>query len=180
MRRRERGDGADHQEATRHQLNETDPDSPVRAKRTWTRGERIVLVAGVLLVVDLLVAPWHHVSLDPQLEQFGIQVPSLTYDRRAIQDPQSFLGRAALILAAAMVLQVAAAKLIPRVPRWEQIHLVAGPVVLGLLVAKLIANNDFLGVGAWAGLALGALLAYGGFLLSQETPGGLGRTVPGA
>ena len=162
-----------------YELNEPAPATPRRVDRRWTRGEWVVVVAGTLLVVDLAVAPWHHVRLDPGLEQFGINLPGLTYDRRAIQDPQAFFGRAALVVAAAMVLQVVAAKLVASVPRWEQVHLVAGPVALGLLIAKLIANNDFLGFGALAGTALGALLAYGGFLLSQEVSEESRQDAPG-
>lgn len=153
-------------------------DTPARAGRRWTRGEGIVVAAGTLLVVDLLVLPWHHFSLDVDLEQFGIQVPSFTFDRRGVQNPQAFFGVSALIVAAAMVLQILAAKVSAAVPRWEQIHLIAGPVVLGLLVAKIIANNDFLGIGAWIGVGLGVALAYGGFLLSQETAPGPARPVP--
>jgi hypothetical protein len=77
-----------------------------------------------------------------------------------------------------MVLHVVATKVSPAVPRAEQVHLVAGAVVLGLIVAKLMANNDFLGTGAWIGIALAAALAYGGFLLSQETTASTGRRVP--
>jgi hypothetical protein len=170
-------DGAD-EEPNLHQLNELHPQAPPGARRTWTRGERMVVVAGALLVLDLALAPWHHITLSADLAQFGIEVPSVAYDRKAIQDPQSFFGRAALVIAAAMVLQVVAAKLVTAVPRWEQVHLLAGPAVLGLLIAKLIANHEFLGLGAWAGLVLAAILAYGGFILSQETPGGYGRTFP--
>ena len=51
---------------------------------------------------------------------------------------------------------------------WEQGHLIAGAVVLGLLVAKLNAGRDFLAPGAWGEVGLGALLAYAGFVRSQE------------
>jgi hypothetical protein len=138
-----------------------------------------VVAAGALLVADLVLAPWHHFAIDVNLSQFGVDLPSFSYDRKGVQDPQAFLGRAAAVVAALMVMQVVAAKL-SAVPRWEQIHLVAGPVVLGLIVAKLLANNDFLGRGAWIGAALAAALAYGGFTLSQETATGSPRGAPGA
>lgn len=147
----------------------TDSEGRTREGHRWTRGEQIVVAAGVLLIADLVALPWHHFSLDVELQQFGIEVPSFTFDRRAVQNPQAFFGIAALVVTAAMVLQILAAKFSAAVPRWEQIHLVAGPVVLGLLVAKLIANNAFLGVGAWIGTGLAAVLAFGGFLLSQES-----------
>ena len=145
--------------------------------RRWTRGEVIVAVAGALLVVDLLVAPWHDYSVDVDLEQFGVELPSFHLTRRGVQDPQAFFGIASAVVAAVMVVQIVAAKVSSAVPRAEQLHLVAGAVVLGLVVAKLISNNDFLAIGAWLGIALAAALAYGGFLLSQETSTGTGRTV---
>ena len=155
-----------------------DSELPAREGRGWTRGERLVVAAGVLLIVDLVAMPWHHFSLDVELQQFGIEVPSFTFDRRGVQNPQAFFGIAAVVVAAAMVLQVLAAKFSGALPRWEQVHLIAGPVVLGLLVAKLLANNAFLGIGAWIGTGLAAVLAFGGFLLSQEAAPGQGRAAP--
>lgn len=136
------------------------------------------MAAGALLVLDLLVAPWHSLGLDvADLEQFGIELPEFDLDRRGVQDPQGSLGIASAVIAAVMVLQVVATKLSTAMPRVEHLHLVGGAVVLGLLVAKLISNDDFLGIGAWLGVALAAALAYGGFLLSQDAAG-TGRKVP--
>jgi hypothetical protein len=149
-----------------------------RTGRGWTRGEAIIVIAGALLIADLLFAPWHRFAINVDLEQFGVELPSFRLDRRGVQNPQAFFGIASAVLAGLMVLQVVAAKVLPAVPRAEQVHLVAGAVVLGLIVAKLMANNDFLGTGAWIGIALAAALAYGGFLLSQETTASTGRRVP--
>jgi hypothetical protein len=125
-----------------------------------------------------VLAPWHRFGIDVNLEQFGVELPSFRLDRRGVQNPQAFFGIASAVVSALMVLQIVAAKVSSAVPRAEQIHLVAGAVVLGLIVAKLLANNDFLGPGAWVGTALAAALAYGGFLLSQETSVSTGRRVP--
>lgn len=153
-------------------------EEPARTGRGWTRGEAIIVVAGTLLIVDLLFAPWHRFAIDVNLEQFGVELPSFRLDRRGVQNPQAFFGIASAVVAALMALQIVAAKVSAAVPRAEQIHLVAGAVVLGLIVAKLMANNDFLAMGAWLGTALAAALAYGGFLLSQETGASTGRRVP--
>lgn len=153
-------------------------DAPTGGRTGWTRGEQIVVVAGALLVLDLVLAPWHDFGIDvSDLEQFGIELPSFSLERRAVQDPQAFFGIASSVIATLMVILVVAAKLSPAVPRMEQLHLVAGAVVLGLVVAKLMANGEFLAYGAWLGVALAAALAYGGFLLSQETAGAA-RRVP--
>ena len=135
------------------------------------------MAAGALLVLDLVLLPWHRFGIDVNLEQFGVELPSFRLDRRGVQDPQAFFGIASAVVATLMVVHIVATKVVSTVPRSEQLHLVAGAVVLGLVVAKLLANNDFLAVGAWLGIALAAALAYGGFLLSQETNTGTGRTV---
>lgn len=135
------------------------------------------MAAGALLVLDLVFAPWHRFGIDVDLEQFGVELPSFRLDRRAVQNPQAFFGIASAVVATLMVLHIVATKVVSSVPRSEQLHLVAGAVVLGLVVAKLLANNSFLAFGAWLGIALAAALAYGGFLLSQETNTDTGRTV---
>lgn len=152
-------------------------DDPAVTGRRWTRGETLVVVAGALLVLDLVFAPWHRFGIDVDLEQFGVELPSFRLDRRAVQNPQAFFGIASAVVATLMVVHIVATKVVSSVPRSEQLHLVAGAVVLGLVVAKLLANNSFLAIGAWLGIALAAALAYGGFLLSQETNTGTGRTV---
>jgi hypothetical protein len=159
-------------------LSMADTEDATRRGREWTRGEQVVVAAGVLLILDLLVLPWHHFSLNVDLERFGIDVPSFTFDRRGVQNPQAFFGIAAVVVAAAMVLHILARKVRAGVPRYEQLHLIAGPVAFGLLVAKLLANDAFLGVGAWVGTGLAAVLAFGGFLISQEATTGPDRSVP--
>jgi hypothetical protein len=52
---------------------------------------------------------------------------------------------------------------------WGQIHLFAGAVVLLLLLLKLVAETSFLGFGSYLGLLLAAGLAYGGYLVNQES-----------
>lgn len=150
-----------------------------RSWRGWTRGEGVVVVAGILLVADLLLLPWHHYALNVDVGNLGIELPRFSFDRNGVQSPNAILGIAALVLAALMVVQVLAAKASPAMPKLGQLHLIAGPAVLGLLLAKLFSNDDFLGSGAWLGVLLGIALAVGGYLLSQEASGYAGRTVGG-
>jgi hypothetical protein len=155
-----------------------EPHLPARPGRSWTHGETMVLVAGALLVADLILLPWHHYHLDTSaLDKLGVHVPGFTRNVNGLHNPQVFFGVAALIVSVAMIVQILAAKFSAAVPRQEQIHLVAGPVVLGLVLAKIVANHDFLGFGAWVGVVLAAGVAYGGYLLSQETPAGSGNNV---
>ena len=125
------------------------------------------MAAGILLAADLLALPWHHYRLD--MADLGLDVPEFNLERTGVQSPQAAFGIAAVGLALAMALHVVVAKLTSALPRAEQVHLVAGAVVLGLVLAKLLAERDFLGTGAWVGTALAFALAYGGFVLSQES-----------
>lgn len=139
-----------------------------RTWKGWTRGEGLVVVAGVLLAVDLLVLPWHHYFVNVDTPNLGIDLPTFSYDRTGVQTPNPGFGIAALVLTLAMVTQVVAAKFLRAMSRMGQIHLVLGPAVFGLLLAKMVTDDNFLGTGAWLGLALGAAVAVGGYLLSQE------------
>lgn len=155
-----------------------DADAPARGGRRWTQGERITIVMGLLLVGDLLLLPWHHFAIDVSAaKSLGVTLPSFSYDRNGAQAPHAYFGIAALILAAGMVIQIVATKVSAAVPRLSQIHLIAGSAILGLLLAKLLSNDQFLGAGAYVGVLLGAGLAFGGFLLSQEADAAAGPAV---
>lgn len=130
-----------------------------------------------MLTADLLLLPWHHYALNLDKEKLGIEVPSFSLDRTGVQDPYALLGIVALVISAVMVVHTVVAKLVPAVPRPGQIHMVAGALVIGLIVAKLLSDNRFLGMGAWIGTALAVALAYGDFMVSQEASAGSGRAV---
>jgi hypothetical protein len=129
-----------------------------------TQGERIVLIAGVLLILDLLLFAWHSVDA-------GVLGD---YKRTGVQSPNSFYGVLALLLTLVMVGQIIAAKLanakLPDLPiSWGQVHMIAGIIVFALLLLKLIVETDFLGFGAYLGVLLGAAVAFGGFSINKET-----------
>src|SRR5215213_3990393 len=105
-------------------------DGRARPGRGWTPGEALVVAAGALLVLDLVLAPWHRLSLDVNLDQFGVELPSFRLDRRGVQNPQAFFGIASAVLASLMVIHVVATKVLSSVRRADQLHLVAGAVVL--------------------------------------------------
>jgi len=135
-----------------------------------TQGERIVLVAGVLLIIDLLFVPWHSVDLGGDLE--GLIDTTLT----GVQAPYAAYGIAAVVLTAVMIVQIVLARVLsvrlpePPVP-WSQIHLVLGIFVAVMLGIKLVRLTDSLGYGAYSGVLAGILVAYGAWSISREADG---------
>src|SRR5918912_3125017 len=104
-----------------------------------TRGERIVLVAGALLILDLLALPWHRYG--GSVSVLGTTIHTPTFNRTAVQSPDSGWGILALLVAIVMVAQIVTARFtsatLPKPPvPWSQVHLIAGGVVLALLVLK--------------------------------------------
>lgn len=132
-----------------------------------SQGERIVLVAGVLLVADLLFLPWHDLALGGELEELVDTTLS------AVQEPYAGYGIAAVVLTAIMIVQIVLAGLLsvrmpdPPVP-WSQIHLLLGIFVAVVLVVKLVRLTDSLGYGAYSGVLAGILVAYGGWSMTRE------------
>jgi hypothetical protein len=137
-----------------------------------TAGERIVLVAGVLLIVDLLLLPWHSISASDVYVPAGYGVGTLRLT--AVQAPYAGYGVAAVVLSGAMVLQIVLTRLFgmrltdPPVP-WSQVQLVVGVFVAVVLVIKLVRETDLLGYGAYSGILGGLLVAYGGYMINQES-----------
>ena len=156
--------------------------------RGWTRGERMIVVAGLALAVVLWRMPWHRfgLSVADEFERLGLgEIPLFRpFEPTALETPNAFLGRGALLLALLMVVAVVVTRVVATrraVPAfWQQAHLVAGSTVLGLLVAKVAARGEFLAPWAWLAVGLAAFLAYGGFTRSQEsaTAGGEAASTP--
>lgn len=135
-----------------------------------TLGDKILGGAGVLLILDLLLFPWHSVDL-------GI----VTINRQATESPNAFWGLLALLLAIAIVAAVVVRRLtsvdMPDLPVPLNQALFFGAIaVLVILFIKLISETSELGFGAWLGLLLAAAMVYGGFVLSKETDVAPGTT----
>lgn len=140
--------------------------------RRLSQGEWIVLVAGLLLLVDLLLLPWHAVDLSPT-EQLVADKIGFDPTPAAVQPPARGYGIAAVVFVLVMIVQIAVARLTtlrlpePPVP-WSQIQLIAGIFVLVVLAIKLIRDTSGLGYGAYSAILGGLLVAYGGYLIAQE------------
>ena len=131
-----------------------------------SQGERIVLVAGALLIADLLLLPWYDIDL-------GVLDEAVNTTASGVEQPYAGYGLAAVVLTALMIAQVALAKLLtvrmpqPPVP-WSQIHLILGIFVAVVLVIKLVRLTDSLGYGAYSAILAGILVAYGGYRIASE------------
>jgi len=131
-------------------------------------GERCMALAGVLLVLDLLVLPWHRISI-------GIGPFGVTASRSGIESPNGFLGLLALLVSVAIVARIVVSEFtaveLPALPvSWAQADLIGGAAVAALVLLKLVAETSYLSVGAWLADPLAAVMAYGGYLRSRETP----------
>ena len=131
-----------------------------------SQGERIVLVAGLLLIADLLWLPWYDIDL-------GALDDAVNTTATGVQQPYAGYGVAAVVLTLAMIAQIALARLLdvrlpePPVP-WSQIHLILGIFVAVVLVIKLVRLTDSLGYGAYSAILAGILVAYGGYRIASE------------
>ena len=140
--------------------------------RKLSQGEWIVLIAGLLLLLDLLFLPWHAVDLTPT-EQLVADEVGFDPTPSAVQPPGRGYGVAAVIFTLVMIVQIVIARFTtlrlpePPVP-WSQIHLIAGIFVLVVLAIKLIRDTSGLGYGAYSGILGALLVAYGAYLIAQD------------
>jgi hypothetical protein len=130
-----------------------------------SRGDRIVVIAGALVVIDLLFLPWISIS---------VPVIGTVVSYTGISAPNGFLGFLAALAAAAMVAQILVSKFttakLPDLPvPWPRAHMLGGIVVLALLLLKLLLHTNLLGFGAYLGILFAAGLAFGGYTVDQES-----------
>jgi len=128
-----------------------------------TLGDKILGGAGILLILDLLLFPWHSVDL-------GI----VTINRQATESPNAFWGVLALLVTIAIVAVVIVRRLttanLPELPiAWNLALFYAAIATLAILFIKLVSETSSLGFGAWFGLLLAAAMVYGGFVMTKET-----------
>ena len=129
-------------------------------------GERYMALAGVLLFVDLLLLPWHRISV-------GVGPFSVTASRTGIESPNGFLGLLAALVVLAVVARIILSEFtsveLPALPvTWQQADLFGGAAIAALVALKLIVETSYLSIGAWLAVPLAAVMAYGGYLRSRE------------
>jgi hypothetical protein len=129
-------------------------------------GARVMSLASVLLLFDLLFLPWHRISI-------GIGEFSFTSSRSGIQSPNGFLGLLAALVLVAIVARIVLSEFttvaLPTLPvTWQRADLLAGAAVATLVVLKLILETSYLSIGAWLAVPLAGAVLYGGYLRSRE------------
>ena len=132
-----------------------------------TLGDKIVAGAGILLFLDLLILPWHHISVSI------LGITAASFNRSGLQSPNALWGWLAWIITIALVASVILRKLttvkLPDLPiAWAQATFFATIAVAALLLIKLFAETSSLGIGFWIAIILAAGMVYGGFLVSRE------------
>ena len=127
-----------------------------------SRGERFVVLAGGFLLLSLIFFPWHRL---PMLQLLGGD-PT----RTGLQPPNSLQGTLAFLVTVAMVAQVVMSRYTNQKvnPALARLQPPAGLAVVGLLAWKLASETSFLSVGAYLGMVLAGVLAYGGLVMGKE------------
>lgn len=128
-----------------------------------SKGDRIVVVTGLALVIDLLFLPWYSITI----------ANLVTVTRTGVGAPDAFLGFLGMVIALAMALQIVLARFtdvkLPDLPvPWPRAHMLGGAAALILLLLKLVLHTSYLGFGAYLGILLAIGLTFGGVTLNNE------------
>jgi hypothetical protein len=141
--------------------------------RRWTPVHLLILAAAAWLIADLTLLPWHRARFDfTNLGFTGLDPVILK--RTGIQNPRGFLGVAAVVLAAAMAVQVvlravrSGTQSTDRPALGDELLRATGMAVLAVVAVKLVSTREFLAIGAWGALAFSAALATCGWLATRE------------
>jgi hypothetical protein len=142
-------------------------------------GEKVTLAAAALLLVDLVLLPWHVYagSWYTYWDDFGsytqTTAPSTTNGFQGSGAALGVLaGIAALSLLARIVMSRMGSEALGRVPEiWRERPVLEGTVA-ALVALKLLMDPSNLGYGAIVGVALAAAIVLGRYLMVQE-----GRTL---
>ena len=118
---------------------------------------RLVVVSGLLLILDLFLAPWY-------IQTFLIA--NIEFTRTALEPPTGWAAVLAWLSATALLVEVVLSRVavsgLPEMPLpWIRIQLVQAALTLVLIVIKFLATAGHYGWGAWFGLLLAGAFAYG-------------------
>jgi hypothetical protein len=137
--------------------------------RKLSLGARIMSLASVLLLFDLLFLPWHRISIG--IASIGF---SHSVSRSGIQSPNGFIGLLAALVAVAILARVVLSEFttveLPTLPvSWQRADLLAGAALAALVALKLVLETSYLSIGAWLAIPLAGAVLYGGYQRSRES-----------
>ncbi|HEX3872821.1 MAG TPA: hypothetical protein VHW26_01665 [Solirubrobacteraceae bacterium] len=127
------------------------------------RDEWLVGGGGILLIIDLLLFPWHHESL------LGISA-----SQSATSAPDAIWGVIALLLTVAVVVDFGLSLFSPltQVPTTQlgraMTRCALAAAVIFFLLLKLFAHTQFLGFGCYLGFILAIAVVVGAYRYAQE------------
>jgi hypothetical protein len=139
---------------------------PAALRQGLTRPRLIVIVAGVLLIADLLLLPWTRFAINIDTKGLGFELPEFSFERTGVQAPFPVLGVAALVAAGLTVALAVSGVRGRATAQSEHAQVILSAAAFGFMAAKAIAG-EYLSTGAWIGLLLGAALAFGAYLVSE-------------
>ncbi len=139
-------------------------DSLIEKFKAMSVGEKIILIAGVLLfIVGFL--PWYSVDFGP--------LGSLT--RSGWQSPGAIWSMLAIVIGLAMATVVILRRLTNvSLPdnvggfSWPKIFFGGGVASLAFVLIKLVNESSFMGFGFYLGILSAGALAVAGFLMFRE------------
>lgn len=135
-----------------------------------SREDWIVGGGGILLIIFLLVLPWHH-------ESIGIYSAS----QSATSSPDSIWGVLALLVLIVAVADWALAKFSPstQIPTTQLGRDMTRVAVLGLmlllLLIKFVAHTDYLGWGFFVDVILAVGVTFGAWQIAQGKSTAVGK-----
>ncbi len=132
-----------------------------------TLGDRIVAGVGILEILLLFIVPWHSADI-PFVGT--VTLKPLEGDGNAVAWPAALALIVLLALVAIVVIRKLAEQVnLPELPiGWNQAIFYASIAVPVLLFLKLILQTDSLSFWAYVLIVIGAVIAYGGYLISRE------------
>jgi hypothetical protein len=135
-----------------------------------TLGDRIVVGAGVVLLLMTLVFPWHRYALVGFGLEGTVEIGAYEGKADAVAWPAVIAALVVIAVVAVVLVRKLTAVELPNLPiPWNQAIFYATVAVPALLVLKIALKTDHLSFWAYLDVLAGAVMAYGGFLVSKET-----------
>ena len=140
-------------------------------------GDKIVAGGGILLFLLLLIVPWHSIDGGEFFDDFTVKATS--GDGEAVAWPAFLVILLLIALVAVVLIRKLTTTDLPELPiPWRQAIFYASIAVPVLLLLKLLLKNEYIAFWAYLDILIGIGIAYGGFLISQESDETAAGTVP--